>query len=243
MTAAGVLVGLSQKIPARLWLAPAFAASGGALLLAVIFAGLASLWRRDPSASMPRLMLTYLGSVSADWEVARSVMLGFVGVGLVYAVTLLYPTLGYPRYHFKDTAPARQLAVAGLARLEPGQQVAVMGESRAVQFAKHVSWTAFKPTQRATIAGGRLSSTQERRDAARTDHRVAGEPDDRRDRHPGCAGSGGGAWAPGSAEPKVIPGQQALDGREPRAPTTAPAMPGRSLGCPPPRGAHGKAGH
>jgi hypothetical protein len=278
MAAAGALFGISQKLPVRLWLPPAVAASGGALaswglwkihlvtqlpvtdqfsvlppgqwrydllgplftavladfaafgryyalLGVVIVAGLVSLWRRDPSASVPRLMLgfvalampmhfanlmlAYLGTGFADWEIAgaaslqrysmhfgfaacatgltvaaawaletarpvlarppsaRPIVLGFVGVCVVYAVTVLYPTLSYARYHFKDIAPARQLAVAGLARLEPGQQVAVMGESWAVQFAKYVSWTAFSPTQRSTIAGWELSSTRERRDAAR----------------------------------------------------------------------------
>jgi hypothetical protein len=41
-----------------------------------------------------------------------------------------------------------------------------MGADWAVQFAKYVSWTAFVPTQRSTIAGWKLSSTRERRDAA-----------------------------------------------------------------------------
>ena len=278
MAAAGALIGLSQKIPVRLWLPPAVAASGGALaswglwkiylvtqlpvadqfsvlppgqwrydllgplftavladfaafgryyalLGVVIVAGLVSLWRRDPSASVPRLMLgfvalampmhfgslmlAYLGTGFADWEIARAaslqrysmhfgfaacatgltvaaawaletarpafarpasarpVILGVVGIGLVYAVTVLYPTLGYARYHFKDIAPARQLAVAVLARLEPGQQVAVMGGDWAVQFAKYVSWTAFVPTQRSTIGGWELASTRAQRDKAR----------------------------------------------------------------------------
>ena len=278
MAAAGALIGISQKIPVRLWLPPAVTASVGALaswalwkiylvtqlavadqfsvlppgqwrydligtLLAavladfaafgryyallgvVIVAGLVSLWRRDPSASVPRLMLgfvalampmhfaslmlAYLGTGFADWEIARAaslqrysmhfgfaacatgltvaaawaletaqsafarpasarpIVLGFVGVCVVYAVTVLYPTLGYARYHFKDIAPARQLAVAGLARLEPGQQVAVMGADWAVQFAKYVSWTAFVPTQRSTIAGWELASSRAQRDKAR----------------------------------------------------------------------------
>jgi hypothetical protein len=36
-----------------------------------------------------------------------------------------------------------------------------------VQFAKYVSWTAFVPTQRSTIAGWELASSRAQRDKAR----------------------------------------------------------------------------